>query len=72
MDQPYTQGSLFDLYSERAQPEDCADCELRLDGRDLKLSWDYCEYCAQSICTSCDSSHACEAMRKAKPTSGRV
>jgi hypothetical protein len=67
MDDYNNQGQLFDIYSELTQPEDCFDCESRLDGRDLKVSWDYCEYCARSICTRCDATHACEAMRKSRP-----
>jgi hypothetical protein len=65
------QGSLFDLYSEPAQPEDCFDCESWLDGRDLKVAWDYCEYCQNSICTSCDALHACAPMLKTRPKPGR-
>ncbi len=72
MDGVNEQVSLFDMYSELAQPEDCFDCESRLDGRDLQVSWDYCEYCARSICLSCDALHACEAMRKSRPKPGRV
>jgi hypothetical protein len=70
MEMPENQGSLFDIYSELTQPEDCLDCESRLDGRDLKVSWDYCEYCSRSICTSCDTLHACEAMRRSRPKPG--
>jgi len=66
-DAPSEQGSLFDLYSELAQPEDCIDCHVRLDGRDLKAHWDYCEFCGQSLCGPCDASHACEAMRRTRP-----
>lgn len=64
--------SLFNIYSELTQPEDCFDCELRLDGKDLKVSWDYCEYCNMSICTSCDTVHACEPMRRSRPKPGIV
>lgn len=62
-----TQGSLFDTYSEPAQPEDCFDCESWLDGRDLKVAWDYCQYCQKSVCASCDALHACEPMLKSRP-----
>lgn len=61
------QGELFDLYSELAQPEHCADCSARLDALDLKEHWDYCEYCSMSICSSCDRLHACESMRRSRP-----
>ena len=67
MDKRNDQGSLFDIYSDLTQPEDCLDCESRLDGRELKKSWDYCEYCRMSICASCDRAHACEPMRKSRP-----
>jgi hypothetical protein len=65
------QGSLFDLYSELAQPEDCIDCHILLDGRELKVNWDYCEFCGESVCGPCDASHACEPMRKTRPNRRR-
>jgi hypothetical protein len=65
MDQ--AQGSLFDLYRELTQPEDCVDCASWLDVQDLKVSWDYCDHCARSLCVSCSSLHACDAMLKSRP-----
>lgn len=65
------QGSLIDRYSEPVQPENCVECEARLDGRDLKAHWDYCEFCGQSLCGPCDSLHACEAMRRTRPIQRR-
>lgn len=64
--------SFFDPYSELAQPEDCIDCKVRLDGRDLKAHWDYCEFCRESVCGPCDASHACEAMRRTRPIRRRT
>jgi hypothetical protein len=61
------QHELFDIYFQLAQPEDCVDCKQRLDGRDLLRAWEYCEYCGESVCESCNTAHACEAMRSRRP-----
>ena len=45
----------------------CVDCEELLLEQDQQRTWDFCEFCGQSVCAQCDRKHTCADMLRKKP-----
>ena len=49
------------------EPHSCADCECPLHAADQQKSWEFCDFCGEPVCMSCDRTHACADLLRKKP-----